>query len=71
MAERPRPVCGHLNPHSVPVKEAGDAFPPCVTEMETEAQSEEGIIVFGISGPTHTQFPPLGLNLGIKIAKLK
>lgn len=71
MAGRPSPVYGHLYPHSVPMKEAGETFPPCVTEVETEAQSKDGIIVFGTPGPTPTQFPTLGLNTGIKMAELK
>lgn len=53
------------------MKEAGETFPPCVTEVETEAQSKDGIIVFGTPGPTPTQFPTLGLNTGIKMAELK
>lgn len=50
---------------------AEEAFPPRVTEGETEAQSREGIIVFSVSGPTPTQCPTLGLNTGIKVAELK
>ena len=66
-----QPCIWSLVSSQCPMKEAGETFPPCVTEMETEAQSKERIIVFGTPGPTPTQFPTLGLNTGIKMAELK
>lgn len=48
-AERLGPGYCHFDPYSVPMKKTGEAFPPHVTEGETEGQ--KGMIVSGISGP--------------------